>query len=221
MEQKTMQIAIDGPSGSGKSTISKILARELEILYLDTGAMYRAAGLKALMKHIPTNDEEKLSEMISDTEIDIKYIDGNQHIFLDSVDVTGKIRTNEVSMAASDVSKCRSVRFKLVDMQRKIAGKNSVIMDGRDIGTYVLPNADYKFFLTAKAEERAKRRVAEYASKGMAADYEQILEDIKKRDLQDSTREFAPLKKAADAVEIDSTHLSISEVVASIKGVIK
>lgn len=216
-----MQIAIDGPSGSGKSTISKILARELEILYLDTGAMYRAAGLKALMKHIPTNDEEKLSEMISDTEIDIKYIDGNQHIFLDSVDVTGKIRTNEVSMAASDVSKCRSVRFKLVDMQRKIAGKNSVIMDGRDIGTYVLPNADYKFFLTAKAEERAKRRVAEYASKGMAADYEQILEDIKKRDLQDSTREFAPLKKAADAVEIDSTHLSISEVVASIKGVIK
>ncbi len=200
------QIAIDGPSGSGKSTLARAVSRKLGILYLDTGAMYRACGLKAILSGIAPNDEQAVTKILGDLNIDIRFIDGTQHVFLDGEDVSSAIRKPEISVAASDISAIPAVRMKMVAMQREIAGTRNVVLDGRDIGSYVLPDARYKFFLTADPEERAKRRLEELALRGITGEtYENVLADILYRDRQDSTRAFAPLKKMPDAIEIDTT----------------
>lgn len=200
------QIAIDGPSGSGKSTLARAVSQILGILYLDTGAMYRACGLKAILSGIAPNDEAPVTKMLENIDIDIRFIDGTQHVFLDGEDVSSAIRKPEVSVAASDISAIPSVRMKMVAMQREIAGTRNVVLDGRDIGSFVLPDAKYKFFLTADPEERAKRRLEELKLRGIAGEtYENVLADILYRDKQDSTRAFAPLKKMPDAIEIDTT----------------
>ncbi|ACM60425.1 cytidylate kinase [Caldicellulosiruptor bescii] len=213
---KKINIAIDGPAGAGKSTISKLLASQLGYIHIDTGAMYRAVGLKVLKNNISPHDRKKIVEILNSTDIQIKLVDGRQLVFLDGEDVTEKIRQPEVSMYASDVSKIREVRERLVKMQQELAKQKGVIMDGRDIGTHVLPNAELKIFLTATAEERAKRRFLELKQKGYDVDYYQLLDEIKKRDQNDMTREFAPLRVAEDAIVIDSTSLSIEEVLQKV-----
>ncbi|ADQ07118.1 cytidylate kinase [Caldicellulosiruptor hydrothermalis 108] len=213
---KKINIAIDGPAGAGKSTISKLLASQLGYIHIDTGAMYRAVGLKVLKNNISPHDSRKIVEILNSTDIQIKLVDGRQLVFLDGEDVTEKIRQPEVSMYASDVSKIREVRERLVKMQQELAKQKGVIMDGRDIGTHVLPNAELKIFLTATAEERAKRRFLELKQKGYEVDYYQLLDEIKKRDQNDMTREFAPLRVAEDAIVIDSTSLSIEEVLQKV-----
>lgn len=201
-----LKIAIDGPSGSGKSTLAKAVSKKLGILYLDTGAMYRACGLKAILSGISPKDEELVVKMLETLDIDIRFADGEQRIFLDKRDVSSDIRTPDVSVAASDISSLPAVRIKMVAMQREIAGARSVVLDGRDIGSYVLPDADYKFFLTADPQERAKRRLEELALRGITTQtYEEVLADIRYRDYQDSNRAFAPLIKTPDAIEIDTT----------------
>ena len=207
-----INIALDGPSGAGKSTIAKRVAEALGILYLDTGAMYRALGLTALNRGIDPKDAEKVAEMAARTEITVTLEAGVQHTFADGEDVTGLIRTPEVAAAASAVSAVPAVRRQMVAIQRQIAAETDMILDGRDIGTFVLPDTPYKFFLNATPEERARRRYTELLAKGVECTFEQILRDIQRRDENDSNRAFAPLKKAEDAVEIDTTHLTIDEV---------
>jgi len=214
-------IAIDGPAGAGKSTAAKIIAKKLGILYLDTGAMYRAIGLKALRLGINTRDISAVEAILPTTAVEIKYVDGVQNIFLDGENVTPFIREHAVSMAASDVSAIPAVRLKLVELQREIAKKNDCILDGRDIGTYVLPDANYKFYITATTEERANRRYKELLEKGQTISYDEVLLDIVTRDKNDSTRKFAPLKKADDAYEFDTTTMSIDEVVRELLDRIK
>ena len=172
--EKLIRIALDGPSGSGKSTIAKKLSQILNILYLDTGAMYRATALKALKNNIDTFDEQGVLTFIDDIDLEIKYIDGAQHTFLDGEDVSEKIREPQVSMAASNISSLKCVRLKMVDMQRKIASSLSCVLDGRDIGSYVLPNADFKFYITASADVRADRRFKELKLKGHDVEYEAL-----------------------------------------------
>ena len=207
--QKIFQIAIDGPSGAGKSTIAKRVAEELAIDYIDTGAMYRAVGLKMLRFGIPMEENETLFEMLSDTDVD--FSEGR--VYLDGEDVSDVIRTQEVSKAASDCSAFATVRRKLVELQQAMGKRKSVIMDGRDIGTVVLKDAEYKFYLTATAEERAMRRFRELQAKGSTDTYEKVLEDVNKRDYNDMHRDVDPLRQAEDAVLIDSTNMSIEEVV--------
>ena len=207
-----MRIAIDGPSGAGKSTIAKLLAKHYDILYLDTGAMYRAIGLSAVRDHVDIHDPQAVAELIRNVDVQVKYENGAQAVYLDGENVNGLIRTEEVSMAASAVSAVPAVRIKLVELQREVAEGQSLVLDGRDIGTYVLPDAEYKFFLTATAEERARRRTIELHGRGQKAKYENVLKQIIERDHADSTRSFAPLKKAEDAVLVDSTNLNIDEV---------
>ncbi len=206
---KIFQIAIDGPSGAGKSTIAKRVAAELAIDYIDTGAMYRAVGLKMLRLGIPMEENETLFEMLRNTDVD--FSDGR--VYLDGEDVSDVIRTQEVSKAASDCSAFATVRRKLVELQQAMGKRKSVIMDGRDIGTVVLKDAEYKFYLTATAEERAMRRFKELQAKGSTDTYEKVLEDVNKRDYNDTHREVDPLRQAEDAVLIDSTDMSIEEVV--------
>ena len=201
-------IAIDGPAGAGKSTVSKICAARLNYTYIDTGAMYRAVALKILQSG--RNLDENL---INDVEI---HLNAAGKVFLDGIDVTKEIRTPEVSRGASDVAKFGFVRKKLTELQRDMAKSGSVIMDGRDIGTQVLPNADLKIFLTASVDERAKRRFEELKSKNFAADFAKIKNEIILRDKQDSEREIAPLAMADDAILLDSTNLSVEEVVSEI-----
>ena len=200
-------IAVDGPAGAGKSTVSKIVAARLGYTYIDTGAMYRAVALKVLFT------KKSVEEVIRDIEI---KLDSAGKIFLDGREVTKEIRTPEVSRGASDVAKFGVVREKLTQLQRAMATHGAVIMDGRDIGTQVLPNADLKIFLTASVEERARRRFEELKEKNFAADFEQIKKEISLRDKQDSEREIAPLAQAEDAVLLDSTNLTIKEVVEEI-----
>lgn len=200
-------IAVDGPAGAGKSTVSKIVAARLGYTYIDTGAMYRAVALKVLESGKP------VEEVTGDIEI---KLDEAGKVFLDGREVTKEIRTPEVSRGASDVAKFGFVRKKLTELQREMATQGSVIMDGRDIGTQVLPNADLKIFLTATVEERARRRFEELKAKNFAADFEQIKKEISLRDKQDSEREIAPLKMAEDAVLLDTTNLTIEQVVAEI-----
>ncbi len=216
-----INIALDGPSGSGKSTVAKALAKEYNILYLDTGAMYRACALKALKCGIDSKDEERVKTFIDDINIEIKYIDGSQHTFLDGEDVSFDIRKPEVSMLASNISALKCVRLKMVEMQRKIASQMSCFLDGRDIGSYVLPNARYKFFVTADSRERAKRRQLELEEKGFCVDFDKLHQEIIERDENDSKREFSPLKQADDAIVIDTTNLDIEGVIAKIKSYIK
>ena len=211
-EQKLFQIAIDGPSGAGKSTIAKTVAQKLGIDYIDTGAMYRALGLKMLRLGIPMREDERLAAMLADTDIDFS----GGHVYLDGEDVSDRIRTQEISKAASDCSAFASVRKKLVELQQKMGRQKSVIMDGRDIGTVVLKDAPYKFFLTASDEERAMRRFRELQEKGEPQTYEEVLEQIRQRDYNDTHRSVTPLRRAEDAVEIDSTAMSIDEVAAFI-----
>ncbi len=215
-----MIIAIDGPSGAGKSTIAKLLAKKLNILYLDTGAMYRAVGLKALRSGVDIKDEKAVDAMLKTTEIDVKVVDGTQKVYLDGEDVSVAIREHRVSKAASDISAVPCVRYAMVDLQRIIASKRDTVLDGRDIGTFVLPNAEHKIYLTASVEERALRRYNELRAKGEDCTLEKIAEDIATRDYNDSHRALAPLKKADDAVEIDSTYMTIEEVAQKIISVI-
>lgn len=207
--KEIFKIAIDGPSGAGKSTIAKAVAKRLGIDYIDTGAMYRAIGLKMTRLNLPMEESEALQQMLEETDIDFNAGD----VILDDVVVNDLIRTPEMSMAASACSALGMVRAKLVELQRKMGQKKSVIMDGRDICEVVLPDAEYKYYLTATAEERARRRTAELIEKGQQVNFEQVLADIQQRDYNDMNREITPLKKADDAVEIDSTDMSIEEVV--------
>ena len=207
--KEIFKIAIDGPSGAGKSTIAKAVAKRLGIDYIDTGAMYRAIGLKMTRLNLPMEESEALQQMLEKTDIDFNAGD----VILDDVVVNDLIRTPEMSMAASACSALGMVRAKLVELQRKMGQKKSVIMDGRDICEVVLPDAEYKYYLTATAEERARRRTAELIEKGQQVNFEQVLADIQQRDYNDMNREITPLKKADDAVEIDSTDMSIEEVV--------
>lgn len=217
---KNIAVAIDGPAGAGKSSISKTVAKRLGLVYIDTGAMYRASALYAVLNNIPI-EEESLSLVLGRIHIDLKYDDNGQRIFLNGKDVTDKIRQEKISMGASEIAAIPAVRLKLVQLQRELAKKHSVIMDGRDIGTYVLPDAEVKIYLTASAKERAKRRYDEQLGKGIECDYESVLEDIIKRDYNDMNREFAPLKQAEDAFLIDSSDLNFDEVVEKVISLIK
>ena len=212
-----IRIAIDGPSGAGKSTIAKNVARILRIDYIDTGAMYRAIGYKIQQSNIALNDREALKRILLNTEID--FVEGD--IILDGAIVNDRIRTPEISKMASDVSALSEVREKLVALQRNMGQRKSVVMDGRDIGTNVLRDAEFKFFVTASPAERARRRWLELTAKGEPAELEQVEEDIIQRDHNDSTRALNPLRKAEDAVELDTTGLSIEEVTQKILEVVK
>ena len=218
---KNISIALDGPSGSGKSTVAKALSHKLNILYLDTGAMYRACALKAISLNIDTLDEKGVSSFIDDINLEIKYIDGSQHTFLDNEDVSSRIREPHVSMAASNISSLKCVRLKMVEMQRKIASKMSCVLDGRDIGSFVLPNANYKFYITASVSVRATRRFNELKEKGFDVDFENLTKEIEQRDYNDKNRDFAPLRQAEDAIYIDTSDMSIDEVVAKVTSYIK
>ncbi len=214
-------VAIDGPAGAGKSTIAKRLAKELGFVYVDTGAMYRAIGLFMLKNSVDGSDEAAVSEAVKNVEVTLSYDDGVQCVYLNGEDVSGKIRTEEVSALASQTSAYQAVREKLLDLQRTMAKNNDVLMDGRDIGTTILPNADVKIYLTASVETRAKRRYDEYIAKGQNCDLAEIEEDIKTRDHNDMTRKISPLKKADDAIEVDSSNMNIDEVVETIKNICK
>lgn len=207
-----MKIAIDGPSGAGKSTIAKLLAKELNLTYLDTGAMYRALALKAYNLGISPFDEEKVKDLLDSTTIDINASENGLIVFLDGKDVSAEIRRHQISKIASDVSSLKSVRIYMVALQQKIASTRDTVLDGRDIGTVVLPNADFKFFLTATAEVRAKRRYDELILRNEKCDLNRILADIIARDYNDTHRKYSPLKKADDAIEIDSSDMSIEQV---------
>ena len=207
-----INIAIDGPAGAGKSTIAKLIASEKGYIYLDTGAMYRALAVYALKNGVDPLDEKSVDKLVVGVDMDIKYIDGIQHIIVCGEDVTSQIRENHVSKAASDISAHPSVRIKLVELQREFAKTHDVVLDGRDIGTFVLPDTPYKFYLTASAEVRAERRVKDLAERGQTVDFKTVLEEIRQRDYNDSHRQFAPLRQADDAVFIDSSEMSIDEV---------
>ena len=204
-------IAIDGPSGAGKSTMAKSLAQELNFLYVDTGAIYRTVGLEVFRRGIDPSDGAAVEEILPQLEIRMGYgEDGLQHMYLGGEDVTAAIRRHEISDYASKVSAIPAVRAFLLEMQRKLARENDVIMDGRDIGTVVLPDADLKVFLTADAEDRANRRFLELQQRGQNTDYETVLRDVIQRDKQDTEREIAPLRQAADAVLVDTTGVDLA-----------
>ena len=217
----SFNIAIDGPAGAGKSTIARAAARSLGFLYVDTGAMYRAIALYLLRNNADVNNDNELERFLDQITIRIAYSNGEQQIILNNENVTGYLRDEKVGNMASVSSAKPKVRAKLLQLQRDIAKENDVIMDGRDIGTFVLPNADVKIYLTATVEERAKRRYAELVEKGQDADLEKIAEDIRTRDYQDMNREIAPLKQADDAVLVDSSDMTIDEVVEAIKNLCK
>ena len=210
---KIFNLAIDGPAGAGKSTIAKQIAKQLGYIYVDTGAMYRAMALYFIRNEIRATETEKIEEACKDVKVSIEYKDGEQLVILNGENVNALIRTEEVGNMASTTSVNKAVRMKLVELQQELAKKECVVMDGRDIGTYVLPNADLKIYLTASSSERAKRRWLELKGKGVQADINDIEKDIIERDNRDMTREFAPLKQAEDAVYLDTSEMTINEVV--------
>ena len=221
-ETAKLSVAIDGPSGAGKSTVARALARQFHLIYVDTGAIYRTVGLAAQRADVSSKDTDAVVALLPGLRIDIRYdSEGAQRMLLNGEDVSTEIRTPRSSIYASDVSAIPAVRAFLMDMQRSMAERYSVVMDGRDIGTVVLPNADIKVFLTASAEERARRRYLELKAKGSQDSYAEVLRDIEYRDLQDSTRAAAPLKPAADAVFIDSSRLTFEESVEAISKLIR
>lgn len=210
-------VAVDGPAGSGKSTISKLVAKEYGLTYLDTGAMYRMVAHCSLINNIDLKDIEAVKEMLDKIELDII----GDKFYVNGIDVSHEIRTPEVTAIVSETAAIKEVRVKLVDLQREISKGKKVILDGRDIGTVVFPNAHLKVFLIASSKERAKRRLKEYESKGIEANYEEVLANIKKRDHIDSTRKESPLKKADDAIEVDTSFIGIEEVCKKISTLIK
>lgn len=219
---KPIQIAIDGPSGAGKSTMAKLISEKLGIMYLDTGAMYRALALKVMRLNKDTTDSQEVLPLLSDLDIRISYVDGLQKVILHGEDVSDKIRTDQISMGASNVSAIPEVRKNLVSLQRQIAGNNSVVMDGRDIGTDVLPKAHVKIFLTATVAQRAIRRYNEQKEKGLLnKSLGEIEKEIEIRDYNDSNREASPLRKADDAIILDTSTLSIKESVEAILEIVK
>lgn len=211
-DKSRIRVAIDGPSGAGKSTIARAIAKRMEMDYIDTGAMYRAVAYKTLRDNVPVSDMKLLEEMLADTDID--FVKGN--ILLDGEIINSKIRTPEVSALASECSALAPVREKLVGLQRQMGEKKSIIMDGRDIGTNVLTDAEHKFYLNAQPEERARRRHLELLEKGQQTSYLQVLEDIRIRDHNDMTRALNPLRKAEDAREIDTTGMNLEQVICAI-----
>ncbi len=212
------KIAIDGPAGAGKSTMAKAIASKLNYIYIDTGAMYRAMALFLIRNGIDSLEEEKISRKCQEADITIQHVNGEQIVYLNEENVNTLIRTEQVGNMASASSVNRDVRQKLVELQRKLAETDDVVMDGRDIGTQVLPDADLKIYLTADPEVRAKRRYAELLEKGMDADFEKIKADIVERDHRDMTREISPLKKAKDAILLDTSEFEIEQSIASILG---
>ena len=216
MKNMGFNVAIDGPAGAGKSTIAKLVAKEKGYIYVDTGAMYRALAIHFLKKGIAPENTEDVIEACSDADVSIRYEDGAQQVYLNGENVTGMLRTEEVGNMASKTSAVPEVREKLLELQRTLAKENDVIMDGRDIGTNILPDADVKIYLTASVETRARRRYDELKEKGEDCDLDQIAQDIKERDERDMNRETAPLKKAEDAILVDSSYMTIPEVVSEI-----
>lgn len=216
---KKMNVAIDGPGGAGKSSISRVIAEELNFIHVDTGAMYRAIGLYAIRNQCL--DADQITEKLPEIAVTLKFIGGVQRVLLCDEDVTDYIRSPEVSMAASKVSAVPAVRAHLLDLQKKIAAENDIIMDGRDIGSVVLPDADLKIFLTASAEERASRRYLELKEKPDCPSYEEVLADIRQRDENDMNRAIAPLCQAEDAIFVDSSEMGFHEVVAYIESLIR
>lgn len=214
MKQKVFSIAIDGPAGAGKSTVAREVAREMDALYLDTGAMYRTVGL--YMQKNGISGSERIAQAVDRPEIQVRFIKGEQHMLLDGVDVTDQIRTPEASMMASRVSSVAAVRERMVSLQREIAGEHSVVMDGRDIGTCVLPNATLKVYLTASCEVRAQRRYQELAAAGKDESYEKVLSEIVERDYNDAHRAASPMRQAEDAVRVDSSDMTAEQVVKTI-----
>ena len=213
-----INIAIDGPAGAGKSTVARAVAKKLGILYLDTGAMYRAMALKAMREGIDPNDKEQVLPLLECTEIYAKNIGGTQHTYLDGEDVSGLIRTPEISRGASDISAIPDVRIKLAQIQRNIAHTSDVVMDGREIGSYVIPECENKFYVTASVDERARRRLLELKEKGRdnGVTVEEMAKDIAERDYNDSHRAFAPLLRLPEAILIDTTDLTIDEAVNAV-----
>lgn len=213
-----IQIAVDGPSGAGKSSISKAIAARLGLVYVDTGALYRTVGYYARSQGLSTEGAAAVADMLSDIRVEVRYTDGVQHVYLNGEDLGDRIRENEISLYAAAVGKVPAVRAFLLDTQKRIAAENSVIMDGRDIGTVILPRAQVKIFLTASNEARARRRVAELAEKGMPASYETVLSDMQRRDEEDRTRAVAPAVQAPDALLFDNSELTFEE---SVEGMIE
>lgn len=216
-----MKVAIDGPAGAGKSSIAKAVSKKLGFVYIDTGAMYRAVAVYAIENGIEIKAKNFTKEVLDEIKIDITYEDGAQKIFLLGKDVSDRIREADASIGASNVAVIPAVRLKLVELQRSLAEKTSVIMDGRDIGTYVLPDAEVKIYLTASSDVRAQRRLLEMKEKGMEADFETVKRDIEYRDKNDSEREFAPLRQAEDAVLVDTSDMTIEEVINRITEIIR
>ena len=221
MDNKHISIAIDGPAGAGKSTIAKVIAQNLNFVYIDTGAMYRAVGLYALRRGADCKNADAVCALLGENSIDIRHKDASQLVFLCGEDVTGEIRTPAVSVAASDVAVIPAVRLKLVDLQREIAKNQNCIMDGRDIGTYVLPEADIKIFLTADVTDRARRRFDELVQKGQTVTFDEVLSDMRYRDANDAGRAFAPLKPADDAKIIDTTGNELADSIQILTDYIK
>ncbi len=214
----TLNIAIDGPSGAGKSTIAKLISKKMGITYLDTGAMYRGLAYYTLKQGVEPNDEKAVLPILDKVTMDIAYSENGQKVIVNGEDVTPYIREHHISMAASTISKIHAVRMKLADLQRQIAAKTDCVLDGRDIGSFVLPNANVKIYMDASAEVRAERRKLELEAKGdNAHTFEEILADIKARDYQDMNRDFAPLKVADGATVIDTSYMTIDEVAEAVK----
>ncbi len=219
---KYVSVAVDGPAGSGKSTITKMVAKSLGFNYVDTGAMYRALTYNFLSNGLAELEEEKIKELLSKTDFKVEYVDGVQYVYVNDEEVSDKIRTAEVSKFTSLFAKSPAVRDFLIDTQRNLANTNNIIMDGRDIASVVLPNADVKIFLTASVEERARRRVLDFERQGIEnVDFEKVKEDIKARDWQDENRDIAPLIKVESATLIDTTSLTIDEVVDKMTELVK
>lgn len=219
---KYVSVAVDGPAGSGKSTITKMVAKSLGFNYVDTGAMYRALTYNFLANGLDELEEEKIKGLLSETEFKVEYVDGVQYVYVNNEEVSDKIRTAEVSKFTSLFAKSPAVRDFLIDTQRNLANTNNIIMDGRDIASVVLPNADVKIFLTASVEERARRRMLDFERQGIAnVDFEKVKEDIKARDWQDENRDIAPLVKVDSAILLDTTSITIDEVVVKMTELVK